>query len=99
MTDAPKPKVNVDVDPHVVKESGRDTIKEAVVIILVYTFLIAVLKGEIPDWKHMLIFMCTYIPAVSILKSVHEDLSNSMSTALAIALGNTIVNTCFTHAS
>ena len=95
----PKPKVSTDISPETIKRTGRDTVKEAVVIILVYVFLIAVLKGSVPNVRHMLIFLAAYIPAITVLKSVHEDLSNSMSTALAIAMGNVIVNTCFVQAS
>lgn len=80
-----------------VKEDTRGTFKEAVVVVLAYTFIIAVVKQQLPSARHMFLFLAGYVPAVAILKSVHEDLAKNISNALAISLGTVFVKACFTQ--
>lgn len=88
--------VRTDIDPETVAKDGKSTVKEAVVVILTYTFIIAVLKHQLPNFQHMLLFMAAFVPAVSVLKSVHQDLAKNITTGIAISLGTVFVKACFT---
>jgi hypothetical protein len=88
-------KVNTDIKPSQVVENSKTTVKEAIVVILTYTFILAVLKQELPNYKHMMLFMAAFVPAVSVLRSVHQDLAKNISTGIAIAMGTVFVKNCF----
>lgn len=98
MTSKPET-VNTDITADRVAHDSKTAVKEAVVVILTYTFILAVLRQQLPNYKHMLLFMAAFVPAVSVLKSVHQDLAKNISNGIAIAMGTVFVKSCFQKGS